>query len=201
MSQAISPFRLCGGTCLAVIAGLGLRTDPARAAEPADVAAPPAHWVTRTFDYTYMGFTARFSCDGLRDNVRDILLALGARRKDLEITSRGCTNLNGPEPFPGVIAHFSVLVPDTTEDTGKVANAAEPAAQWHTVDLVKVTSWGRNDAPCELLEQIQAKALPLFTTRNLNFRSSCFPHQVTLGEIQFKVDVLRMTPAAAAPAT
>src|SRR5580698_10464283 len=57
------------------------------------VAPPAAHWVQRKLDYTYMGFTTKYSCDGLRDNVRQVLLALGARRKDLKIQSTGCTRL------------------------------------------------------------------------------------------------------------
>ena len=68
--------------------------------------------------------------------------------------------------------------------------------QWHTVDLVKSNQVGRDHAPCELLEQLKDKALPLFTSRNLMFQSTCVPHQVSLGEIRFSVDVLRPAPAA-----
>src|ERR1700753_50585 len=72
-------------------------------------AAPPAHWVERKLDYTFMGFTSKYSCDGLEDNVRDVLLALGARKSQLKIQPHGCTRLDGPEEFPGVLAHFWVL--------------------------------------------------------------------------------------------
>jgi len=168
-------------------------------AEAADSAAPTAHWVQRNFDYTYMGFTAKYSCDGLLDSVREILLALGARKQDLQIQSRGCTKLIGVESFPGVSAHFSVLVPDTNHDVGKAGNGAAQPAQWKTVDLVRLTRTGI-DAPCELLEQLKAKALPLFTSRNLKFQSSCVPHDVSPGDIQFAVDVLRPAPPEQAPA-
>ncbi len=49
--------------------------------------------------------------------------------------------------------------------------------------------------PCELLEQLKDKALPLFTNRNLEFRSTCVPHQSLPGEITFNVDVLKPAPA------
>jgi hypothetical protein len=185
--------------CAVVTAGLSLSTAYAAdtAGVPAlSVAPPAAHWVERTLDYTYMGFTVHFTCDGLRDNVRDILLALGARRKDLKIQSRGCARLNGPEPFPGVSATFSVLVPVTPDEIGKVGNTSPQATHWQTVDLVKLTRSGSDQAPCELLEQLKDKALPLFTSRNLTFQSSCVPHEVRLGEIQFSVDVLRPLPSA-----
>ena len=185
--------------CAGLTAGLGFTAAYAAdtAGIPAlSVAPPAAHWVERKLDYTYMGFTAHYSCDGLRDTVRDVLLALGARKADLKVHSRGCTRLEGPEPFPGVAATFSVLVPTTPDEIGKVGNTPAPATRWQTVDLVKRTTYGLDHAPCELLEQLRDKALPLFTSRNLTFQSSCVPHQITLGEITFSVDVLR--PAAPA---
>jgi hypothetical protein len=167
------------------------------AAVPAlSVAPPAAQWVERTLDYTYMGFTAHFTCDGLRDTVRDVLLALGARKQDLKVQERGCARLEGPEPFPGVAATFSVLVPVTPDEIGKLGNVTPQPTEWQTVDLVQRNEYGRNHAPCELLEQLKDKALPLFTSRNLLFQSACVPHDYSLGEIRFTVDVLRPAPAA-----
>ena len=182
-------------------------TAGAQATAPATgeaAAAPAARWVERKFNYTYMGFTTHYSCDGLRDNVRDVLLALGARKSDLKVRSMGCTKLVGPEPFPGVSARFWVLAPASADDAGKTAETAALPTQWHRVDLVRMPQFTFDRGQCELLEQLKKKALPLFTTRNLNFRSSCVPHQVSVGDIQFIVDVLRAAPAAAdapAPAT
>jgi hypothetical protein len=188
-----------------LIAGLaaGAGWHDARATDTAGVPAlavapPAAQWVQRSLDYTYFGFTDKFSCDGLRDTVRDVLLALGARKQDLQVRSHGCIKLEGPESFPGVIAHFSVLAPVTPDDIGKVGRATANPTQWKTVDLVRLNQEGRDAAPCELLEQLKDKALPLFTSRNLQFRSSCFPHAITPGEIKFTVDVLQ--PASPAPA-
>jgi hypothetical protein len=188
---------------LLLVAGLGAASalSAASAADTAavpavSVAPPAAQWVERKLDYTYSGFTTHYSCDGLRDTVRDVLLALGARKQDLKVQSRGCSRLQGPEPFPGVAATFSVLVPVTPDEIGKVGNTAPQPTQWHTVDLVKLNRSGRDQAPCELLEQLKDKALPLFTSRNLAFQSVCVPHQITPGEIQFRVDVLGPAPAS-----
>ena len=207
MSQSIAvqnPIRtpiFCAGALLALLSALA--AGPAQAADTASVPAlsvapPAAHWVERKLDYTYMGFTTKYSCDGLRDNVRDVLLALGARKKDLKIQSSGCTRLTGaPEPFPGVTARFSVLVPVTPDDIGKVGDTTAYATRWQTVDLLRRPGALFDQGQCELLQQLKDKALPLFTTRNLTFHSSCVPHEVTVGDIQFSVDVLRpATPPA-----
>jgi hypothetical protein len=172
------------------------------AAQAADTAgAPAAHWVQRKLDYTYMGFTTHYSCDGLRDNVRELLLALGARKRDLEIQSVGCTRLTGVEPFPGVRAKFWVLVPVTPDEGGKAGDTLVPATQWQTVDLVRdQRGYATDRGQCELLEQIKRQALPLFTSRNLNFHSSCVPHEITVGDIQFSVDVLKAARPDSGPA-
>jgi hypothetical protein len=185
--------------CTGLTAVLGLSTAHATetAGVPAlSVAPPAAHWVERNLVYTYMGFTVHYTCDGLRDTVREVLLALGARKQDLKVRTRGCARLEGPEPSPGVSATFSVLVPMTPDEIGKVGNTTAQATRWQTVDLVKRTTTGIDHAPCELLEQLKDKALPLFTSRNLLFQASCVPHEISLGDIKFSVDVLRPAPAA-----
>jgi hypothetical protein len=207
MSQAIAVHQpLCTLTLLLASAttfGIGAAHADATAGVPAlSVAPPAAHWVERKLDYTYQGFTTKYSCDGLRDNVRQVLLALGARKKDLKIRSSGCTRLNGvPEPFPGVVAHFWVLVPATPDDAGKVGNTSIQPTQWKTVNFARLQQFRFDQGQCELLEQMKNKALPLFTSRNLLYRSSCVPHQVTVGDIQFTVDVLNLAPVPASQGT
>jgi hypothetical protein len=167
-------------------------------AQAADTAgAPAAHWVQRKLDYTYVGFTTRYTCDGLHDDVRALLLSLGARKQDLKVESTGCTRFNGVEPFPGVRATFWVLVPVTPGEAGNSGEKIVNATQWQTVNMVRQLGFASDQGNCELLDQIEHQALPLFTSRNLDFHSACVPHQVTLGDIRFTVDVLRAAPPAA----
>ena len=49
----------------------------------------PAVWKEQHVSFFYTGRTARYSCDGLRDKMRAMLLDLGARR-DLKIVPLGC---------------------------------------------------------------------------------------------------------------
>jgi hypothetical protein len=195
MTQSIGISR--STALIAVVAGLAMGSglNVGRAADTAP--APAAQWVERTLDYTYMGFTSKYSCDGLEDNVRVMLLALGARKSDLKIDSRGCTRFTGPETSPGIFARFWVLAPQSADQAGNAGGGAPQAAQWQTVDMVRLQGPEWEQGQCELLEQMKQKALPLFTSRNLKYHSSCFPHSATPGEIQFTVDVLRPTPATA----
>ena len=203
MNQAIAIQRsVRRSTLLLAVAG-ACGIAAAYAGEAAGVAAQPvappaAHWVQRKLDFTYLGFTTHYSCDGLLDNVRDVLLRLGARKQDLEIHSTGCTRLDGvPEPFPGVVAHFWVLVPVAPDGTGTAGAAASHPTQWKTVNLTRIQQYRFDQGQCELLEQLKNKALPLFTSRNLQYHSSCVPHEITPGDTQFTVDVLIPAPAAA----
>jgi hypothetical protein len=192
-------FRAAALAALFAAAAMVLGTRPGHAADTVataaeSTAAPAAHWVERKLSFTYMGFTTKYSCDGLRDQVRDVLLALGARKKDLQIRGTGCVKFNGPEVFPGVIASFWVPVPVTPEDVGKVGATTALPTQWQKIDLLRVNSLTSDQGQCELLEQLRHDALPLFTTRSLHFRSTCVPHQISLGDIEFTVEVLRMAP-------
>src|SRR5471032_1735561 len=90
-----------------------------------------AVWTQKEFKFTYQGFTTKYSCDGLRDKVRLILLTFGAR-KDLKVSEWGCAGNSGrPDPFPGVAVKMSVLEPS---DPARAAGPAPPvAAHWKNV--------------------------------------------------------------------
>ena len=54
-----------------------------------------------------------------------------------------------------------------------------------------------NDAP---IEQIKTRILPLFTTRDVNYSSTCIPNQLTIGGTRLKAEVLVAANESAAPA-
>ena len=75
----------------------------------ADDATVQAVWTPKKLHFTFMGFTAKYTCDGLADRMRQILLLLGAR-PDLKLTPIGCSGGYGlPTPFPGVDGTVNVL--------------------------------------------------------------------------------------------
>jgi hypothetical protein len=139
-----------------------------------------AVWVPKHVQFLYQGFTTYYSCDGLRDKIRSMLEKLGAQ--DLKVREYACVNPSGPTLFPGVRVDMRVLVPVSSAEAAKEKNAG-PAVQAHWTNVVLMPQ----DAPvetqgnCELIEQFKETFLPLFTTRHIEYESTCVPHEVTLG--------------------
>jgi len=145
-----------------------------------------AVWAPKELNFAYQGFTTRYSCDGLQERMRDVLLKLGAR-PDLRVRGYGCTQLVGPDPFAGVSIKMNVLQP-----AGKQGGPAVPV-HWQRVDLL--TGLYEHDpvdaaADCELIGQIKQKILPLFATRNVDYRSTCETHHLVPGGTRLKAEVL-----------
>ena len=159
-----------------------------------------AVWTAKEFRFTYQGFTTKYSCDGLQDKVRKILLELGAR-KDLEITRWGCAGDSGrPDPFPGVAVKMNVLEPLDSATSA----ASEPSlpAHWQNIKLRLDHNALTEAGECELVEQVKQKILPLFATRKVDYKSTCVPHQLSPGGTQLAAEVLIAdpNPPQAAPA-
>jgi hypothetical protein len=195
---------------LLVAAAAGFGT--AQAAMPATTAATDAvsapgtpqtaRWTKKKIYFTYMGFTTHYSCQGLTDKVRRILLDLGARKSDLNVHEAGCTSLVGrPEPFPAVAGTFSVLEPVSPEQAYS-PNAAPGAvaAHWQPVNVRFDFPGLDMDGQCELLEQVKSRILPLIPARNVQYKSTCVPYQLIPGGTSLKVEVLVPDSASAGPA-
>lgn len=147
-----------------------------------------AAWTPKELRFVYQGFTSKYSCDGLRDKVKAILLKLGAR-KDLQVTPTPCSgSLGAPTQFPGVTIKMNVL---ETANGKEYDPAAPPVlAQWKMVDLTRSRDPIDAAGDCELIEQIKARILPLFTTRDVNYSSTCIPYQLSIGGTRLKAEVL-----------
>jgi hypothetical protein len=145
-------------------------------------------WTPKELRFTYMGFTSHYSCDGLADKMRTILLQLGAR-PDLKIRELPCAGgLGRPTEFPGVTVNMNVLKP---WDAGSANATATPVpARWKPMELSTDRDPLKEAGDCELIEQVKAHVLPLFSTRQVDFRSTCVPNQLQLGGTQLKAEVL-----------
>lgn len=173
---------------LAPLAALVLLLSPVAWADSTD-GGQSAVWTQKEFKFIYQGFTTKYSCDGLHDKMRRILLELGARKQDLKIGEWGCSGRSGvPDPFPGVIVKMSVLVPID----GARAPGAEPAvpSHWRALKLKLDNSSLAEAGECELVEQVKQQVVPLFSTRNVDLKNTCVPHQLTPGGTQLTAEVL-----------
>jgi hypothetical protein len=195
LARRASPtlVRLLLVSTLAVSSATAIAADSA--ASSTQSAAAAAQWAPRKLHLVYMGFTSRYSCDGLQNQVKWILQQLGAR-DDLVVKRSGCTRLDGPEQSPGVEATFSVLEP-AGEGTPSAGKSKDVAARWDSVTLNSDTPGRSNAGDCELIEQVKKQVLPLFTTRNPTYSSDCFPHSESLAGTRLSVEVLRPIRSAA----
>jgi hypothetical protein len=165
--------RLAAATALSTL----IAAVPALAAAQDDVSAV---WVPKHIQFVYQGFTTHYSCDGLQDRIRGMLEKLGAH--DLKVRQFGCVRVSGPTLFPGVQVDMRVLVPQSSAEATKSKNASAPVhAQWSNVVLMPENGSFNEQGDCELIEQFKRTFLPLFTTRNVKYGSTCVPHQLTLG--------------------
>ena len=193
--MSVHPSGLSQRLALAGLAALCLGTATLALADEAPV---QSVWTAKKLHFTFMGFTARYSCDGLNTKLRSVLLDLGAR-PDLRLASVGCSGGFGrPSPFPGVSATLQVLEP--VGDQAPDPETKVVAAHWKTVVVAPKGEPLNAAGDCELTEQIKQRILPLFTTRNIQYSSTCIPNQLTVGGTKLKADVLIADTPAASPA-
>ena len=174
----MSVLRLVSRLGAAAAAATLLAAVPALASAQQTVAAV---WVPKDTHFVYQGFTTRYSCDGLRDKVTSMLSKLGAQ--NLQVREQPCTSPGGgPDPFPGVRVKMRVLVPASSPQASKYKSAGAPVqAHWQKVVLMPSNAGFESQGNCELIEQFKESFLPLFTTRDVKYRSTCVPYQLTLG--------------------
>ena len=177
--------------CIALVGASLVLSLPAWGAEPPPIGGPVhAVWTPKSYNFTFNGFTSHYSCEGLRDKLRIILLRLGAR-SDLEVVARGCGGgQSNVSAFPGAMINMNVLTPVGGEVT--VKPGTQPVtAQWQEVSL----TYGKNPVEvagdCELIEQVKEFILPLFNTKNVAYKSFCVPNQLILGGTTLSAYVLK----------
>ncbi len=141
-----------------------------------------AVWVQKEVNFRYVGFTTKYTCDGLMDKMRRILLWLGAR-DDLKMTGYGCLGINAPETTPGVRIVMHVLQP-----AGATAGQTV-AAHWKRVDLLAAHDLLDAARDCELIAQLHRDVLPLFAARDVEYSATCSVHTPLVGGTRLKVNV------------
>ena len=184
----------------ALLIGLSYRVPIARAA--VQTAAPPpgdvvdSTWQHHKVSFKYVGFTTLYTCDGLEDQVSQILLHLGAR-KDVHVRATGCPGpFNEPSHDAFVDADFYTLAP--AADT---AGSTAVKARWTALQLTSHHPSFMGDGDCELVREMKDLITKNFSLRNVEYRTDCFPHDVTLDEFSVKVQALRASPQITAAAT
>lgn len=163
----------------------------ARSADAPSAGEVPAVWKQHKLDFVYFGRTSRYSCLGMRDKVRALMLDVGIRN-DLKIRMYGCEidHVRARDINPGLILHFSASVPAGTAGTeGKPFNAHYVAFDFHQDALRNL-----NVGDCELVEEFARQILPLLTTRNVKKDITCVPYQQSGSVFRVSGEVLKAMP-------
>ena len=190
----IGPIRVIAPVAALVVVGsLGFGVG-SQALAAGDSGTEAAAWVQKEVNFRYVGFTTKYSCDGLRERMRGILLQLGAR-DDLKMTGYGCVGANSPETTPGVRIVMHVLEPASATAGHSLA------ARWKSVDLLSDRDLLDAAGDCELIAQLNRDVLPLFAVRHLDYSATCSVGHPLAGGTRLKADVLVADTAAPAAAT
>ena len=173
---------------------------PSRPAGTEGGAPVAAVWKAQHVSFFYMGRTSRYSCDGLRDKVRAMLLELGARR-DLTITALGCEDaaarLRAGSLGPSLNMVFST--PALPEAAAKPLRAGDLAAVNARFEPFTITSDAFRNmgvADCELVEEFARQVLPKLVTRNLKQDITCVPYEQSGGRFLVRGEILRSLPSS-----
>ncbi len=134
----------------------------------------PGVWQKHEYSFVFMGFTSTYSCDGLADKIRVLLIAAGARH-DAKSQPGACANGFGrPDKFARASLTFYTLAPsgpDAPPGTKQVDGI------WRSVSIADRSPRELGTGDCELVEQFRNNVLPMFTTRNVEDHITCVPHQ------------------------
>jgi hypothetical protein len=172
---------------------------PIRPADAQNGAGIPiaAVWKEQHLNFFYMGRTSRYSCEGLRDKVRAMLLDLGARR-DIRITALGCEGEEAAaRARPGSSGPSLNIVMSTPALPGASAKPLHPgdsAAVYARFEPFTITSDAFRNmgiADCELVEEFSRQILPKLAARVVKQDITCVPLQQSGSRFLVRGEVLR----------
>lgn len=192
MRHVIRPW-MCLSAAIVVLGGLCESPLRCAAAETADTPSGEivaGTWQHHQVKFDYFGFTSLYTCSGLQDQVRQILLHIGAR-KDIKVTAIGCEGpIDTPSGSLGVNADFYSLAPVAdTKGSGTVK------ARWTPLEVTPRRPGFMGQGDCELVQRMKDLITKNFSLRDIEYRTSCFPHELSMDGFAVKGQALRALPA------
>jgi hypothetical protein len=160
----------------------------------------PAVWKEQHLSFIYTGRTTRYSCDGLRDKVRALLLDLGARR-DLQTAAIGCEPTASLVPLAYSAPRLNIVVsipalPDAKPKPLHPGDLMAVDARFEAFTITNDIFRNMGMADCELVQEFARQILPKFVTRDLKQDISCVPFQQSGGRFLVRGEILRALPPA-----
>ena len=180
----------------AAVQGAAVPGAAPQAAAPYPITGNPvaAVWKERHVEFFYVGRTARYSCEGLRDKVRAMLLDLGARR-DPTIVAMGCeddargrVSAGGPH----LSITFSVAaLPDPGVKPVRAGDLAATDARFVAFSITTDAFRNMGIGDCELVAQFARQILPKLVVRNVRQDITCIPNELSGSHFMLRGEVLR----------
>jgi hypothetical protein len=182
LSRAIALAGACTWTAASVAA----------AAPAADQQPVASTWQHRSATFHYFGIISSYSCAGIEDHVRSLLLYFGARA-DLKVKANGCPHEIAPGRVASLDADFYTLTPAADSRTPDTVGA-----HWTALNVNPWRPIIMSDGDCELMAQMKELIVKNFSLRALSYRTDCVP-QVING-FSIKAQVLKALPSGATAA-
>lgn len=157
-----------------------------------------AVWKEHRVEFTYLGRTSSYSCDGLIDKVRAIMTVLGARSR-LHIVGIGCPEYGRPAGPNSIgpslsIRFFAPALPDVAQKSRGGGSLAAVDAGFVPFKIVPDAFRNMSVGDCELVEEFTDQVLPLFTTRSVEKDITCVPYQLSGSDYSVRGEVLQALP-------
>jgi len=176
---------LCGALACAVVFSTSFAAD-----SPTPIP-DPGVWQKHVYSFQFMGFTTTYSCDGLADKLKVLLIAAGARSDSKSmpgVCSRGYGSL---DKFAQANLTFYTLAPADPDNNA----GARVKGTWRPVNFTVRSPRELALGDCELVDQFRTLVLPMFTTRNIDSHTTCIPHQESGSVIILKFESFAAVPA------
>jgi hypothetical protein len=173
----------------AILAGALLLSTASRADDSAP-SGGPGTWQSHKYTFQFLGFTTTYSCDGLADKLKIVLLAAGARSDVKSVPGACASGFGRPDKFARADLTFYTLTP---ADSGTAAGGGVQGA-WRAVTFAARQPQQLALGDCELMEQFRQQVLPMFSTRNVVSNTTCIPHQESGSNIDLKFDAFAAVP-------
>ena len=180
-----------------VLAGVGWML--AASAQVAEAPSPiSAVWKEQHLNFYYKGQTSRYSCLGLRDKVRAMLLDLGARR-DLAVIALGCEQPTAQVRLAALGPSLNIVfsapaLPDAKIKPSRPGDLSAVDARFESFTLAIDVFRNMGAADCELVEHFARQILPKLVTRDLKQDMTCVPFQQSGGRFLVRGEVLKSLP-------
>jgi hypothetical protein len=169
--------------------GTSTVSSAAFAAAPPTAAHEPGIWQKHQYSFVYMGFTSTYSCDGLADKLKLLLLSAGARADSTSRAGACSSGFGHPDKFARAELTFYTLAP-----AGTAADGPPVDGTWRAVAIAARSPQELGTGDCELVEQFSANVLPMFAARNIERHTSCIPFQESGSVVDLKFEAFTAAP-------